>query len=125
MARLVVFIILIALFAGYSVVVYTTATQSDRILSTTEQKLVSQGKSIYQEYNCQSCHQVYGLGGYLGPDLTNAWSDPARGENTLRAFLQSGGNRMPNFNFNHQQIESLIAYLKYIDGTSAKDSAIY
>ena len=125
MARFYVFIILIALFAGYSVVVYTTATQSDRILSPTEQKLVSQGKSIYQQYNCQSCHQVYGLGGYLGPDLTNAWSDPARGENTIRAFLQSGGSRMPNFHFNRQQIESLIAYLKYIDGTTVKNRATF
>ena len=109
------------MFVGYSSIVYTKATQSDYILSTAEQKKVSKGKSIYQQYNCQSCHQVYGLGGYLGPDLTNAWSDPARGENTIRALLQSGGNRMPDFKFNQHQIESLTAYLKYIDGTTAKD----
>ena len=123
--RFYVFLILIALFVGYSSIVYTKATQSDHILSTAEQKKVSRGKSIYQQYNCQSCHQVYGLGGYLGPDLTNAWSDSARGENTIRALLQSGGSRMPNFKFDQQQIESLTAYLKYIDGTTAKDRAKY
>ena len=125
MVRFSVFLILIALFVAYSLVIYTKATQSDPILPTAEQKIVSKGKAIYQQYNCQSCHQVYGLGGYLGPDLTNAWSDPARGENAIRALLRSGGNRMPNFHFDQQQIESLIAYLKYIDATTAKDRAKY
>ena len=125
MVRFSVFLILIALFAGYSLVIYMKATQSDHILPIAEQKIVSKGKAIYQQYNCQSCHQVYGLGGYLGPDLTNAWSDPSRGENIIRALLKSGGNRMPNFNFDQQQIESLIAYLKYIDATTAKDRAKY
>ena len=123
MVRFSVFLILIALFVTYSLVIYTKATQSDHILPVGEQKIVSKGKAIYQQYNCQSCHQVYGLGGYLGPDLTNAWSDPVRGENMIRAFLKSGGSRMPNFNFDEQQIESLIAYMKYIDGTTAKEGA--
>src|SRR5687768_3900836 len=99
MVRFPVFLILIALFAGYSLIIYTKATQSDHILPIAEQNRVSEGKAIYQKYNCQSCHQIYGLGGYLGTDLTNAWSDPSRGENTIRALLTSGGSRMPDFKF--------------------------
>ena len=121
MAKPAIFILLIVLFCGYSVVVYTKATESSYSLNAVEQKLVSEGKALYQEYNCQSCHQVYGLGGYLGPDLTNAWSDPARGEHMMRALLQSGGSRMPNFKFNQHQTESILAYLKYIDATSTAD----
>ena len=66
-----------------------------------------------------SCHQVYGLGGYLGTDLTKAYSDKRRGEAYMRALLQSGGNRMPDFKFNKNQVDALIAYLKYVDQTAA------
>ena len=29
------------------------------------------GQSIWLRENCQSCHQIHGFGGFLGPDLTN------------------------------------------------------
>jgi nitric oxide reductase subunit C len=121
MAKPAIFFLLIALFCGYSMIVYTTATQSPVELPVSEMKLVASGKNIYQQYNCQACHQLFGLGGYLGPDLTNAWSDPARGNLMMHAVLQSGGNRMPDFHFNQNQISSLLAYLKYIDATSTAD----
>jgi nitric oxide reductase subunit C len=121
MVRPAIFIILIGLFCAYSVVIYTTATTNKIDLPAAEMKMVAEGKSIYQEYNCQACHQLFGLGGYLGPDLTNAWSDPGRGKIMMIALLQSGGNRMPDFHFNQKQIASLVTYLKYIDATSTAD----
>ncbi|MBK8357424.1 MAG: hypothetical protein IPL13_19205 [Saprospiraceae bacterium] len=42
------------------------------------------GKLIWQDYNCNACHQIYGLGGYLGPDLTNVYSKEVK--NTSRLF---------------------------------------
>lgn len=107
------------MYAVYSVLVYTKGTEGEKIaFSQKEQQVIASGKQLYQQYNCQSCHQLYGLGGYLGPDLTTAYSDKHRGEAYMKAMLQSGGNRMPDFNFSKTEIEHLIAYLKYVDSTA-------
>jgi len=65
-----------------------------------------------------ACHQIYGLGGYLGPELTTAWSDPRRGELYMRAFLQAGGRTMPNFHLTPKEIDAITAYLRYVDSTA-------
>jgi len=119
MNRVSVAVILFLLFVFYSSLVYTKGTESAILLPEKEATLASEGKQIFQEYNCISCHQVYGLGGYLGPELTTAYSDKIRGEGYMRALLQSGGQRMPNFHFSPQQIDAIIAYLKYVDSTAA------
>lgn len=75
------------------------------------------GKLLFQKYNCTACHQLYGLGGYMGPDLTNVMSKEGIGEMYVRAFLQNGTQRMPNFNFSEDEIKSLVGYLKYVDKT--------
>ncbi|HEU0111089.1 MAG TPA: cytochrome c [Flavisolibacter sp.] len=118
MIRLLTFFSLVVLFVVYSAVVYTTGTESGIRLTTAEQQLINKGKSLYQAKNCQACHQLYGLGGYLGPDLTTAFSDKHRGPGLIRALLRSGGNLMPDFKFSNQQIDELIAYLKYVDTTA-------
>ncbi len=118
MPKLTIAIILIALYAVYSLVVYTSGTKSQLKVSKSEQQKISAGKVLFQKYNCQSCHQLYGLGGYLGPELTTAYSDKNRGEAYMKALLTVGGARMPNFHFKESQIEALIAYLKYVDQTA-------
>jgi nitric oxide reductase subunit C len=103
---------LIITFLGYSTWVYTNATDYGTTMNTTQ----IYGKQVYQEFNCQSCHQIFGLGGYLGPELTTVMSDKNRGEDYAKAFLQNGGGtRMPNFNFSKEQIQGLVEYLKYVD----------
>lgn len=76
------------------------------------------GKQIYQEYNCQSCHQLFGLGGYLGPELTTVISDKNRGELYARILLENGAIRMPNFHLSPKQVNALIDYLKYVDANA-------
>jgi nitric oxide reductase subunit C len=98
--------------------VYTKGTAGNVTPAAEMQKAVSLGKQLYQQYNCSACHQIFGLGGYLGPELTTAYSDKNRGEAYMRAMLQVGGNRMPNFHLAPQQIDALIAYLKYVDTTA-------
>lgn len=71
------------------------------------------GKKLWQEKNCNACHQVYGLGGYLGPDLTNVYS--SRSKAHIQAFLKTGTNVMPDFGLNDEEIKNIIAYLKSMD----------
>ena len=119
MTKLFVAIFLVVLYAAYSLLVYTKGTDAGKFsFSEKEQKTIADGKRLYQEYNCQSCHQLYGLGGYLGPELTIAYSDKHRGETYMRAMLKTGGNRMPVFDFTKKEIDQLIAYLKYVDSTA-------
>ena len=118
MTKVAVLITLLLLYTAYSALVYTQGTESNIKHSEKVQLQVSGGKRIYQQYNCVACHQIYGLGGYLGPELTTAYSDKVRGEAYLRAILTSGGSRMPNFRFTPAQIDALISYLQYVDATA-------
>lgn len=73
------------------------------------------GKLLFQKNNCISCHQIFGLGGYMGPDLTNVISAPGKGELYAKSFIKNGTQRMPNFNFTDEEADALIAYLKQVD----------
>ncbi|MBI5856321.1 MAG: cytochrome c [Sphingobacteriales bacterium] len=118
MPRIIIFLSLFITYAIYSVVVYSKGTMSISSSAFHESEKIRNGKELFQQYNCISCHQLYGLGGYLGPELTTAYSDPQRGELYMKAFLQAGGPRMPNFHFTKEEIDDIISYLKYVDTTA-------
>ncbi len=73
------------------------------------------GQQLYQDNNCVACHQFYGLGGYMGPDLTNVISN--RGEPYARAFITAGSVRMPNFGLSTAEIDALLTFLTFVDQT--------
>ena len=73
------------------------------------------GQKIYQDKNCMACHQFYGLGGYMGPDLTNVISN--RGEAYAGAFIASGPARMPDFKLSQDEVAALVAFLGFVDQT--------
>jgi nitric oxide reductase subunit C len=73
------------------------------------------GAEVFQQYNCVACHQFYGLGGYMGPDLTNAISN--RGEAVARAFIASGTATMPNLGLSAEEVDAVVAYLAFVDQT--------
>lgn len=116
--RVTIFCLLMVLFFGYTLLVYTKGTETGLSFTNAEQQKINSGKQLYQQYNCQACHQIFGLGGYLGPELTKAYSDKSRGEQYMKAILSVGGSRMPDFRFSAKQIDALIAYLKYVDTTA-------
>lgn len=118
MAKIIIFISLFCSYLVYSSIVYTKGTEASTVAVNSGAASILNGKKLFQKYNCISCHQLYGLGGYLGPELTNACSDPARGELYMRAFLQAGGTRMPNFHFSAEEVDDIISYLKYVDATA-------
>ena len=91
--------ILITLFVVFNGLIYTSNENDNPI------------------HNCWSCHQTYGLGGYLGPDLTNVYSAENKGPLYIKAFLNSGVKAMPKFNFSEAEKEALVTYLKFIDST--------
>ena len=74
-----------------------------------------QGVQVFQQYNCIACHQFYGLGGYMGPDLTNVMSN--RGEPYTRAFIAAGTATMPNLGLSSDEIDAVVAYLGFVDKT--------
>lgn len=47
----------------------------------------TQGKRVFQAYNCMGCHTLVGNGAYLGPDLTHEYK--LAGPAWLAAFLPS------------------------------------
>ena len=77
------------------------------------------GKMVWQHYNCNACHQIYGLGGYLGPDLTNEYS--LKGKDVINAFLISGTSTMPVFHMSEKEMNDLVAFLKDVDRTGSAD----
>ncbi|CAN5293222.1 hypothetical protein BH09BAC5_BH09BAC5_09810 [soil metagenome] len=114
--RRILFWSLILLFAVYSIVVDTSGTSADsgNKYLTTEAK---HGKLLFQKYNCTACHQLYGLGGYMGPDLTNVISQQGKGAAYVNAFLTAGTVRMPDFHLNETEKQELISFLTYVDKT--------
>jgi len=118
MIKIVAFISLFVAYLVYSIIVYTKGTEKNIVVTAVEQSRIKNGSDLFQQYNCTACHQLYGLGGYLGPELTTAYSDPNRGEMYMKVFLKAGGPRMPNFHFKDDDVNALISFLKYVDTTA-------
>ena len=118
MSKIIVFVLLFISYCTYSIFVFTNGTKPGVSLAGGELALADKGKKMFQQYNCISCHQLYGLGGYLGPELTTAYSDRGRGELYMKTFLKAGGRRMPNFHFTDEEVAALVCYLKYVDATA-------
>ncbi len=112
--RLFILLLLISIFSIYNFSIYTSITDYGTIHLS---KKAIQGENIWLQNNCNSCHQLYGLGGYLGPDLTNVYSNKNKNEYYLKAMLNSGVKSMPKFQFNNTDQEALIQFLKEVDRT--------
>lgn len=109
--KVLTLIVLIVSFFSYTLFLYKENFSANAEFRT----MADKGKKLWQEKNCNACHQIYGLGGYLGPDLTNVYSQ--RSEAFIKVFLQTGTNIMPAFNLNEEQMNQLMAYFKSIDST--------
>lgn len=100
-------------FIGYSTLVYTSGTEyqiGEEMLTGSAKR----GKLVFQKYNCISCHQIYGLGGYMGPDLTNVMSDEAKGRSYAEVFIQFGTTKMQRFEMSEKERKELLDYLEYV-----------
>ncbi len=110
-----ILLLLIIGFISYSAFLYATLPSSK---DNNSEKILA-GKTVWQKYNCSACHQVYGLGGYLGPDLTNVYS--RRGEAAISAFIKSGTKIMPSFNMEDTEMKNLLLYFQHLDKSGNGD----
>jgi nitric oxide reductase subunit C len=115
-----IFFVLFVCFIAFSVWIYTIPLFSPSQYSEKELHLVAEGRLVWQKYNCHTCHQLYGLGGYLGPDLTNVYSRSGNNEYYIRAIVKSGVKQMPAFEISEEEMNALLQFLKNVDqsGTS-------
>jgi nitric oxide reductase subunit C len=116
-----IFITLFAAFIPYTAYVYTQGTEASHFSPISNE--ARHGLQLFQAHNCVACHQFYGLGGYMGPDLTNVIS--SKGAAYARAFLMSGTQRMPNFNLNESELDAVVAYLEFVDASGRYPIAEY
>jgi len=109
------FLSLCAVFAVYSVYVWTAGTTAPHIQPPNKQ--AQAGLALFQEKNCIACHQLYGLGGHMGPDITNVASAPDKGVDYLKSFIANGTDKMPDFKFSETEIDALAQFLVFLDRT--------
>src|SRR5688572_24774030 len=98
--RMLSMLLIVAVFAVYNLTIYKTA--GDEFTQPLPIRAIA-GKNLWQTYNCNSCHQLYGLGGYLGPDLTNVYAASGKGPEYIKGFLNSGVGAMPQFHFTEKE----------------------
>lgn len=113
--KIIVLLFLSVAFLSYTSFLYTAMP----VTYNPAKKQEDAGKLVWQQYNCNACHQIYGLGGYLGPDLTNVYS--LRGEAFIKAFLKTGTGAMPQFYLTDEETSSLLSFLKDIDASGKAD----
>lgn len=116
--KVLTFTLLGVFFLSYTAVLYTNPP-----FGTAFNEKADRGKMVWQQYNCQSCHQIYGLGGYLGPDLTNVYS--RGGPEYIKAFVMSGPGAMPAFKLTDTEMNDLVQFLENIDHSGISDPRSY
>lgn len=109
-----VFVLLCLSYAVYSFSLYS---RKEPKMTDSVNGNPSYGKTVWQNYNCQACHQLYGLGGYLGPDLTNVMSKYYQNRAIVKSFIVSGNASMPSYRMSEKEVEALIDFLGYMDAT--------
>jgi cytochrome c oxidase cbb3-type subunit 3 len=85
---------------------------------------VSQGKTLYNQFNCSGCH--FQGGGGIGPPLMDAeWIYGSRPENVFESIAEGRPNGMPSFGGKivTDQIWQLVAYVRSMSGLLRKDVA--
>lgn len=107
--------IIVSLFVAYTILVYDQGQGLHEERAGANERA---GMRTWQQENCQSCHQLYGLGGYMGPDLTNVASQ--RDTERIRTFIRYGTGRMPAHGLSDAEIDQLIAFLAWVDRTGPR-----
>jgi cytochrome c oxidase cbb3-type subunit 3 len=85
---------------------------------------VSEGKRLYNQFNCSGCH--FQGGGGIGPPLMDAqWIYGSQPENVFETIVEGRPNGMPSFRgkLGNDQVWMLVAYVRSMSGLLRKDVA--
>ncbi|MFQ5678027.1 MAG: c-type cytochrome [Gemmatimonadota bacterium] len=106
--------VLVGVYLAVSIVAYTDHPRhgSDPPLTDLERR----GLGVWRSHDCQACHQLYGFGGFLGPDLTNRVTDGTP-DAELRSILEEGARAMPAFHLSPAERRAVLAFLRAVDRT--------
>ncbi|MBI1837630.1 MAG: c-type cytochrome [Flavobacteriia bacterium] len=119
-----IFIILVISYLIYSFTLYYNSFSKVEVKAYSNEKAI-EGRLVFQKYNCQDCHQLYGLGGYLGPDLTNVYKKYQQNDVILKAFFKGGMQQMPEFNLTTIEENQLIEFFKMTNSSGSADPRDY
>lgn len=112
--RALLFGSLVCAYIGLSVIAYTDhgGPPSGQPLTSRERS----GLEVWRKNNCQVCHQIYGFGGFLGPDLTNVVDDE-RSDDDFVKILTVGYKKMPAINLSDEECVAVLAFLRAVNRT--------
>jgi len=105
---------LVALYVLVSAVAYTDFPHREPLAPLTEQE--REGLGVWRRYNCQACHQLYGFGGFLGPDLTNRVVDTSE-DGGLGSILRAGLGKMPALGLDRSEQAAVLEFLRAMNRT--------
>ncbi len=73
------------------------------------------GRHLFETQGCRGCHKLNGIGGSIGPDLTEEGASHRSPDWLERHFLApkevSSGSAMPNYHFTRDQARELTYYM--------------
>ena len=85
---------------------------------------VSEGKTLFNQYNCSGCH-ANGGGGIGPPLMDNNWIYGSEPQNIFATIVQGRPNGMPSFRnrIPEYQVWEIVAYVRSMSGLLPKDVA--
>ena len=113
----------ILLFLALTFDSMATLPKRDNRQNLTEE--VVAGKKLWEVNNCIGCHTLLGEGAYFAPELGNVYV--RRGPEFIKAWIKSqptgapGRRQMPQFNFSDEELDQVVAFLKYMSEIDTND----
>jgi nitric oxide reductase subunit C len=119
--RRILLITLVGIFLAQTWLIYSDpAGRSAPPLSES----AARGSRVWHRHNCQACHQIYGFGGFLGPDVTNVASRLGEADGSaadlaarLETVLTTGSERMPAFHLDADDRLALATFFMELAAT--------
>lgn len=106
-----IFILVLLNIVIATTVILTAGT--DEVVSDNAISGENDGVNVWQSKNCIACHSIFGLGGHLGPDLTNTYGE--KGVAYIDFVLKNGLQNMPDLQLSETERKQLISYLEHIN----------